>query len=179
MRLSYSLSEAVQPDRTHPQRVRLKALAARPATKPRLQLTSRHVHGCASQPRSTELRASAVSVSGSLHLSAAEGSESAAHLALLSGHARANGGAGQGIESVTDDQVTWRRHWQRAQGWFHKSASPRCCRDPGKKLNLLASARYRPGLRGLLPNSDRSAHIFPVFPQSFPQSSKGHEARRC
>ena len=157
--------------------------AARPATKPKLQLTSRYVHGRASQPRSTELRASAVSVSGSLHLSAAEGSESAAHLALLSGHARANGGAGQGIESVTDDQVTLRRHWRRPtkgsshppRGWFQKCARPRCCRDPGKKLNLLATARYRPGLRGLLLNSDRSANIFPVFPQSFPQSSNGHE----
>ena len=63
-------------------------------------------------------RTSAVSVSGSLHLSAAEGSERAAHLALLSGHARANGGAGQGIESVTDDQVTLRRHWQRPGPWL-------------------------------------------------------------
>ena len=67
-----------------------------------------------------EHRAEHLSVSGSLHLSAAEGSESAAHLALLSGHARANGGAGQGIESVTDDQVTSRRHggarWVRVRG---------------------------------------------------------------
>ena len=77
--------------------------AARSATGPRVQLTSRYVHGRASQPRSIELSTSAVSVSGSLHLSAVEGSESAAHLALLSGHAKANGGAGQGIESVTDD----------------------------------------------------------------------------
>ena len=56
-----------------------------------------------------------------MHLSAAEGSERAAHLALLSGHARANGGAGQGIESVTDDQVTLRRHWQRpTKGASHR-----------------------------------------------------------
>ena len=75
---------------------------------------SGYVHGRASQPRSIELRTSTVSVSGSLHLSAVEGSESAAHLALLSGHAKANGGAGQGIESVTDDQVTLRRRWLAA-----------------------------------------------------------------
>ena len=71
-----------------------RCAAARSAKKPRLQPTSRYVHGRASQPRSIELSTSAVSVSGSLHLSAAEGSERAAHLALLSGHARANGGAG-------------------------------------------------------------------------------------
>ena len=46
--------------------------AARPATEPRLQPTSRYVHGRARQPRSIELSTSAVSVSGSLHLSAAE-----------------------------------------------------------------------------------------------------------
>ena len=36
--------------------------AARPATGPRFQLTSRYVHGRASQPRSIELSTSAVSV---------------------------------------------------------------------------------------------------------------------
>ena len=61
-----------------------------------------------------------------MHLSAAEGSERAAHLALLSGHARANGGAGQGIESVTDDQVTLRRHWRRTtKGAFHRDLGRR------------------------------------------------------
>ena len=95
----------MQPDRTHPQRVRLKALGVRTVRRRQGRNEAQvatNVQARASQPRSTELRASAVSVSGSLHLSAAEGSKSAAHLALLSGHARA-----------MDDQVTLRRHWQR------------------------------------------------------------------
>ena len=93
------------------------------------------VHGRASQPRSIELSTSAVSVSGSLHLSAAESSESAAHLALLSGHARANGRAGLGIKSVTltDDQVTLRRHWRRPT----KGAFQRPCRGGSKERSAL------------------------------------------
>ena len=54
-------------------------------------------------------------------IASVRGSESAAHLALLSGHAKANGGAGQGIESVTDDQVTLRHHGgARTKGTFHR-----------------------------------------------------------
>ena len=115
-----------------------------------------------------------------MHLSAAEGSESAAHLALLSGHARANGGAGQGIESVTDDQVTLRRHWQRpTKGAFHRDprtvgsarAAPHRAFTPAEH-NGYASQRHLDTGRGDGDGVFVSISDGSIFPQSFPQGTR-------
>ena len=115
----------MQPNCTHPQRVRLKALGGcavrrRQARNGAQIATNVRVRAWA-RVTAEEHRAEHLSYLRLRLIASVRGSESAAHLALLSGHAKANGGAGQGIESVTDDQVTLRHHGgARTKGTFHR-----------------------------------------------------------
>ena len=96
--------EAVE--RAHPQRVRLKALGGRAVRRRQARKEAQIAFNVqvrawarvtAEEHRAEHLGCLRLRLVASV---CGGGSESAAHLALLSGHAKANGGAGQGIKSL-------------------------------------------------------------------------------
>jgi hypothetical protein len=69
-------------------------------------------------------------------------------LALLSGHAKANGGAGQGIESVTDDQVTLRHHGGARTKGFHRPIAFLRSKERSRREQRLGNNREIPAGTG-------------------------------